>query len=414
MRQSIRWLILLTGLLISRCESPFKTEPNIEGPTFEVTATLSTQHLIDFATIGLTWPQVGFDDFKEYQITRKNIAPLDTLNNDLVVRARISDPIVHAWQDTIFDDESVRYQVIILGTKGPIGMSEVDVEVLPVTHFIVPTDKERLEDAVRSPLIDNGDSVLVLPGSYPGVTVDFGNKAINLIGVEGASATMLGTPESNESSVMIRISAGLVKGFTISGGQNMFGGGIYGAGSAVVRQCVISGNETILGWPPNGGFGGGLYLQDSSRVENCLIISNSALFQGGGIYVYDNANDVRIVNCTIYANQSAGLGGGIATSGGTVIIENTLVINNEDRNIFPGPTSFRTPLVTYSSAGEEWLLADSTNVSGDPLFVDPANGNFHLQPGSIALDAGNPDPAYNDPGGTLNDLGAYGGPGGDW
>ncbi len=103
--------------------------------------------------------------------------------------------------------------------------------------------------------------------------------------------------------------------------------------------------------------------------------------------MHDNANNVRIVNCTIYANQSAGPGGGIATSGGTMMIENTLVINNEDRNIFPGPTSFRAPLVNYSNAGGEWLLADSTHVSGDPLFVDPANGNFHLQPGSIALDA---------------------------
>ena len=45
----------------------------------------------------------------------------------------------------------------------------------------------------------------------------------------------------------------------------------------------------------------------------------------------------------------------------------------------------------------------------DPLFVDPANEDYHLQAGSPAINSG--DPALLDTDGTPSDMGAYGGPG---
>jgi hypothetical protein len=68
-----------------------------------------------------------------------------------------------------------------------------------------------------------------------------------------------------------------------------------------------------------------------------------------------------------------------------------------------------------------WSFEDPTgtdgNISADPMFVnytddgDWTNDNFCLAPGSPAIDAGDPDPAMNDPDGTRNDMGAFGGPG---
>lgn len=58
---------------------------------------------------------------------------------------------------------------------------------------------------------------------------------------------------------------------------------------------------------------------------------------------------------------------------------------------------------------------DGTHISeADPQMVDPAHGDFTLELTSPAIDAGNPDAAYDDPDGTRNDLGAFGGPDGLW
>ena len=50
----------------------------------------------------------------------------------------------------------------------------------------------------------------------------------------------------------------------------------------------------------------------------------------------------------------------------------------------------------------------------DPMFIDIEQNDFHLQSGSPCIDAGDPSVEYNDFDGTRNDMGAYGGPQGNW
>lgn len=52
----------------------------------------------------------------------------------------------------------------------------------------------------------------------------------------------------------------------------------------------------------------------------------------------------------------------------------------------------------------------SGNIDSIPEFEN----NFHLSTISPCVDAGNPLPIYNDFDGTRNDMGAYGGPDGNW
>lgn len=47
---------------------------------------------------------------------------------------------------------------------------------------------------------------------------------------------------------------------------------------------------------------------------------------------------------------------------------------------------------------------------GDPLFVNPAHGDYRLSADSPCIDAGDPAVAYLDLDGSPNDLGAWGGP----
>jgi hypothetical protein len=60
------------------------------------------------------------------------------------------------------------------------------------------------------------------------------------------------------------------------------------------------------------------------------------------------------------------------------------------------------------------------NLSAYPWFAgvsadgDVYNDDWTLGSSSPMIDAGEPSAAYNDADGSVNDMGAYGGPGGDW
>lgn len=49
----------------------------------------------------------------------------------------------------------------------------------------------------------------------------------------------------------------------------------------------------------------------------------------------------------------------------------------------------------------------NSNIFMHPEFVDPQSFDFHLTANSPCLNAGNPDPAYNDPDGSISDIGAF-------
>jgi len=59
---------------------------------------------------------------------------------------------------------------------------------------------------------------------------------------------------------------------------------------------------------------------------------------------------------------------------------------------------------TYSDIQGGW--SGEGNIDADPLFVDPDNGDYHLQEGSPCIDAGDPNSPL-DPDGTIADIGAF-------
>ncbi|MFB0515177.1 MAG: right-handed parallel beta-helix repeat-containing protein [Candidatus Neomarinimicrobiota bacterium] len=425
MRYSLHLIFLLCLLLFSVCEWPFNTQPTLEGPIFKVTAQLSQRYFIDSAFVNLAWPPVGYDNFTSLKIIRRYVHPPDTLSDDWELRAVITNPYVNTWKDTIYDDEDLRYQVTVYQVEGPYGSSEVDVMVPPVTRLTVPTESTTIKQAVESRVVDNGDTVLVLPGEYFTRPVDFQRKKIHLLSSHGAASTTLirspsgTTAWSNEP--LITMSGGSLRGFTITHGIAARGSGVYAGGTSVIRHCILRENVASAAWP-QAGLGGALYLTDSVHIENCILYNNSSSHEGAGIYIDVDAEDVRVVNSTIQGNAAGVKGGGIALQvggidslGGTVTIENCIVVNNgRGGNIYPPPHYAWVPCVIYSNAGEGWPDVNSTNIADDPLFADPTMGDFNLQPGSPCIDAGNPDPDFNDTDGSRNDMGAFGGPCGAW
>lgn len=85
-----------------------------------------------------------------------------------------------------------------------------------------------------------------------------------------------------------------------------------------------------------------------------------------------------------------------------------------ENNIFAGENQlhgFNTSELHYNLVQDTNLIGLNNNFGGSTQFVDEANGDFHLLPGSAAIDMGNPasrfniEPGFN--GGVVN-VGAYG------
>ena len=217
---------------------------------------------------------------------------------------------------------------------------------------------------------------------------------------------------------------------TGSGITSAGGGGIrVGDGNPHILNNVISSNS--------GMYGGGIVLNYTGAVIRNNIIYNNSVYQavpgvstfgGGGIWIlYNLGNTPKIIeNNTIVGNSSSGTGSGAAGKGGGLLIWSTSV--QAKNNIIWGNTqttgeqialiSGGTIDVSYSLVEGGWT--GTGNIDVNPNFEEIA---FYLSDSSTCIDAGDPDPIYNDPEGdpgmakspakgtVRNDMGAYGGPG---
>jgi len=206
----------------------------------------------------------------------------------------------------------------------------------------------------------------------------------------------------------------------ITGNTANIGGGINGSGyGSTLSNVIISDNTAIEN-------GGGIYLVGGSwEITNSTISGNTGTF-GGGIY-YDMESEPRISHSSIVDNTATAGGGGIycyfwshgsfenvtmvnnnAPSGSVFyclesnqVMLNSILWNNSQEEIY---LDYAEITITYSDIQGGW--EGIGNIDLDPLFQDPENEDYQLQPGSPCIDAADPN-SPPDPDGTIADMGAF-------
>lgn len=143
-----------------------------------------------------------------------------------------------------------------------------------------------------------------------------------------------------------------------------------------LNYCVLSNNlaGAFIGM---GGKGGGSYQQPPNgsyipMLNNCLVISNVA-GTGGGIYFMANGSMPMATNCTIVGNTATNQAGGVYSG----ILKNCIVYGNYCTS------------VPYANSSNVYSAALTNCWTNDPIFLSPANGDFHLAFNSPCMNSGN-------------------------
>ena len=239
----------------------------------------------------------------------------------------------------------------------------------------------------------NGPAVTIIPGTQQVQTV-FGPVSIGCVAMR-KPATLSGFTLTNGTPATTNITQNL---------RDTFGGGVYCASTnCIVTNCVIVGcsvgaggggaygctlvNCALIGNSTPGDGGGAL----NCTLNNCLLTGNSAA-HGGAVASTDVA-PVMVNNCTIYGNSASGWGGGLAgddfVAVSSIYATNCIVFGNSSPS-GPNYINYYGGQVTLNYCCTEPLPPVGLgNISSDPLLVNAAVGDFHLQPTSPCINSGN-------------------------
>ena len=221
-------------------------------------------------------------------------------------------------------------------------------------------------DIQEAILNSGGDVIYVHQGSYEGWTepgADIGNISlkdnVKVIG-DGPASTYL-----NAELVFENIEGAQLVGFTVTESIQVI------ASSAKLINNVIRSSSPTAIW---------------AFKSNMEIINNTILdHEMDAIFLHDSCS--ALIKNNIIVNNGTGINGFEYTE---IDIDYNDIWGNE---------------VDYF----EFFNPGEHDISQDPLFTDAATNSYFLEPASPCIDAGDPNPLMNDPDGSRNDMGAFGG-----
>jgi hypothetical protein len=271
---------------------------------------------------------------------------------------------------------------------------------------------------------ESGPDVTVIDGNQAGSVVTFASSCGNDSMLDGFTVTngtgTFGDPWSSYGAGILCAGSPIIMNNVITGNvatgpsASGMGGGIYCSGGALILGNVISNNKALKDFFPSNG--GGICSSCKSTIANNIIMDNEATDGGGGIY-----GGQSICNNLIAGNEAMH-GGGIFHSEETAFIENNTIVENKadkgggifssaladmtcvlnsilwDNEALQAPEIYVQEEIVHWSAyltisysdvddGPASAHAGSGStlswgagmIDADPLFFDPAYGNYHLQ-----------------------------------
>jgi hypothetical protein len=292
--------------------------------------------------------------------------------------------------------------------------------------------------AVYSTTVDGGgiDAALVISGDYGplvegfiftnGYRYDGAGGGVRLVG--GAAPTLRtnwilsNTAQRSGGGIYVgpygTLPPTIIRNTIADNRSGSYGGGIYVKDRpALIQGNVISGNHAVTS-------GGGIYLTGgtTAQVLRNWILGNGAADDGGGVLVRNS--DVYLANNVVADNRAHSSGGGlyivgsssrllhttIARNGGgdgsgvciagtdsTVALTNTILVSHTVGITAAAGNTATLEATLWGTGtwgndtdwdGDGMIITGTVNLWGDPAFVDPDVGNYHILSSSAAIDAG--------------------------
>jgi len=138
----------------------------------------------------------------------------------------------------------------------------------------------------------------------------------------------------------------------------------------IIRGNIVYDNHALPGAGPGANLeNAGILVAwgDGNQIYNNFCFRNDIGFQ-----IYTNASNTKVYHNTAYGNVTSGFH--FQYMLGDAILKNNIAYNNP------------TPVVEADSIGG--VVIASNNITADPSFVNAAAGDFRLQSGSVARNAG--------------------------
>ncbi len=170
----------------------------------------------------------------------------------------------------------------------------------------------------------------------------------------------------------------------------------YGGGGLT----IVGGDAILVGnvvYTNSASAGGGLYLLGSDVTLLNNVVADNWAGSSSGLYVEDSF--LRLLHTTI-ARNGGGDGDGISVhyESSTLVLTDTILAGHKvGINVVGYRNTASLEATLWGSgvwanevdwAGAGTIVTGTVNLWGDPAFVDPDAGDYHLGPGSAAIDAG--------------------------